>query len=196
MEVLDGGILDGISDRPDGQAERSRDIQPFGGRLAALAPPTRRRAERVSASSVQQPALRIDGLAAVPDLEVEARPPERAGLPDGAQRLPLLDRIVDPDVDLVEMARHGMEPVAMVDDDDPAVAAEPAREAHDSLGDGPHRRSRRGGELDAIAERARAELWIDHPAEARGHPRLDRRPQSAAPRREARDPGLLPPGPG
>ncbi len=70
---------------------------------------------------------RVDGDAVDSDLEVQVRPRRVAGRADERHGLPLRDRLPDPDEDRRCVGVGRREPVAVIDDDEVAVAAEPAR---------------------------------------------------------------------
>src|SRR5262245_10320232 len=84
------------------------------------------------------------------------------------------------------MARDGEEAIAVIEDHELAVAAEPAGEAHGARRDREHRRAERGVEHDARAEGLRAEVGVDHAPEALRDAAADRRREPSLERREAR----------
>src|ERR1019366_1055549 len=87
-------------------------------------------------------AARCDGLRAVPDLEVQHRPPPVVA--DGADALAGAELLADLDVHFVEVAAHRVVVVAVVDDDDAAVrpisVGEGDATTEDGANDGAHGR--------------------------------------------------------
>src|SRR5262245_8769429 len=104
-----------------------------------------------------QPRQRIHRLALMPHLEVEAGPPERAGIAHGAERLPLPHVGSFGHADLRGVTVQRVVLPAMVHDDHVAVAAEPARVHHLPGIHGVDVRALRDLDLDPVPERLGAE---------------------------------------
>src|SRR4051812_4684740 len=130
------------------------------------------RDERLLLAAAPQPALRVDRLLAIAQLEIEIGPFQRAGLADGAHRLAAADRVPERLLQLVEVRHQREHAVAVIDDQEVAKSLEPPRVRYLPAPDGAHRRSRGRAHVDPVLQRDRAEPGIDCAAE----PDLDAAP--------------------
>src|SRR5690606_5780369 len=89
----------------------------------------------------------------------------RAGPPPRTERGAALALLAGLDVDPLQMPVEGVVAVAVVEDDEVAVAAEPLRPHHLPLVHGDHLGALRRANVDAVVVGDGAELGVDHPAE-------------------------------
>src|SRR3990172_406723 len=92
-------------------------------------------------AKLREPLGRVERLGPTPDLEVQAWSGERPAVPDRSDLRPALHRVPDAAPELAEVARSRVVPAAVVEDHEPAVAAEPAGVAHAAHRDGVHRKA-------------------------------------------------------
>src|SRR5262249_41862701 len=115
-----------------------------------------------------QELLRIDGVAADARLVVDVRTGRAAGGAEPADDLSDPDVLSNGDVDFRQMSVAGRQPVAMIDLDQLAIAAVPARDGDDARGGGADRIADVAAEIDPRVHRRSADEGIDTHAEPGG----------------------------
>src|SRR5690606_34603395 len=113
-----------------------------------------------AARSAGEPGERIDGLSLLAQLEIEEGPLQRSRLPHRTDRGAALDLLAGLDVDPLQMPVEGVVAVAVVEDDEVAVAAEPLRPHHLPLVHGDHLGALWRANVDAVVVGDGAELGV------------------------------------
>src|SRR5690606_14509052 len=96
-----------------------------------------------TASALLQPAVRVDRAAVAAQFEIQRRATLAAGVADAGDRLAALDAGAGVLEQRIVVGVQAHVAVAVVDDQDQAVAGHPFGEHHGAVGDGLDRRARR-----------------------------------------------------
>ena len=129
---------------------------------------------RLSRTFGTEPMDRVLGFAAVPDLEVKPRSDQRPRIAHRSDHSARNDVVSDIDCDSFQMSEYREVLIAVVEDDDLAVAAKPAGETHLAGRDCAHRGTPLGIEFDPFVEGLGVKLGIDDPTESFRDRRHDR----------------------
>src|SRR5206468_2526511 len=108
-----------------------------------------------------EPLLGILGLALEAHLEIEARPFQRARVPDRSNSLPLADIVAFLHEDVGDVRVERVVVVLVIENDQIAVALEPAGVDDVPAVDGAHLASLAGLDVDAVTEGTGAEARVD-----------------------------------